>query len=326
MINVRETFRSHISRSDVDNNKRIDANELMFFANELTQYDPIPYETLKSKLTAFEVFYEKKVPEYSSVYTYQMFDGFGKSKYAAKQNGKTKDTPFVGAGGKQYSLTLQDAICALAFSDADLLASTAIRRDVVFSLRRQAMRSNYELMNNTCFYGDKELGLGGLLNNKFVANPVAVASGKDWTKTANNTATAEIMYSDLLAGYNKILTDTKNLITPNILLIAPALYNAINSKIFNTYNGVTVRQQIETAQTVKVVVTPELSGAFTGGKDGFVFMNNDPDFIEHVVAVLFNTKAPQAQGLEYISYCYSRHGGLVIRQPKGISIFYNGNT
>lgn len=315
-------FRSN--NNFLGSNRRVDANELMFFTNELTAFDPKQYDILRSPLTAFSVFHEKEIDKYQTIYTYAMFEGFGKSKYAAVKNGQNNDVPFVGAGGKQYSSVIADVACALAFSDGDILASSALRRDIVGSLRRQAMRSNFELMNTTCFFGYKELGLAGLFNNPYVAAPTKTAV--DWF---SSTVAATDVYKDLTTTYNSILTISNNLIYPNIMLISPGMYNIINTLIFNTYNGITVKTQFETAQNIKIVVAPELTKAFNttptavisgGTKDGFVIMNNDRDFIEHVMAEPFEAKPLQAVGLEYISYCVSRHGGLVVRQPSAIAI------
>ena len=298
--------------------KKADAQEKMFFANELTNYEPTKYKELLSTLTSFQVFGIKPIPAHSKVHVYGMYKGTGESKYIAKETGKTKDVPYVGANGKQYTLTLQDLACAIAYSDSDIVADRATKKGMFEMLTNQAMRTNFELMNRTCFYGDSSLGLQGITTTPYSARKAVIAN--NWLAGG---ITPQEMYTDLLTGYNAVLTNTKNLIRPNLLLIAPSMYNAMNSGIFNDYNGLTVKQQIENAQTVRVISTPELEGAFDSGKDGFIFLNNSPEFIEHVVADMFSIKEPQPTGLEYISHCVSRHGGLVIRQPKCISLNWN---
>lgn len=322
-----QVFRSDNANSKfIDSSRRVDANELMFFTNELTTYDPKQFEVIKAPLTGFKVFQTKEVERYSTVYSYSMFEGFGKSKYSASATGKNKDTPFVGVGGKQQQSPLEDIICAMAFSDADILASDATRRDIIGTLKRQALRSNFELMNATMFYGYKELGLPSLYLNPFFTPPNPSSSTIDLKDPATTPLQMLKVLTDM---YIAIVTATNNVIVPDTMLIAPALYNIINVTIFNTFNGTTVKQQFEEAQQVQIIVCPELSASSLahgiGGtqKDSIILFANDQDYIQHIVANLFSVRPPQQVGLDHIVYCESKHGGLIIRQPAAFTKFVN---
>ena len=297
---------------------RVDANASVFFANMLTNYDPKIFESVKTPLSAFDIFPIKQIPAYDKLYIYSMYEGFGKSKYASVKTGKNNDMPYVSVNGQQFSSKIDDVYCAIAFSRADLATSQATQFDVVTALQRQAWRSNYEAMNKTCFFGNKEVGLGGLLNNPFVkgANAEAAVS-KDWS--ADNTTPQQI-YDDLLKSYNTVLDSTLGNLLPNMMLCSPGVYNIISKKIFNNYNGITIKEQFEGDNSIKLKSCPELRQVFTGNKDGFVLLNNDSDYIEHVMSELFTVLPPEAKGLEFESLCVSRHGGLVIRQPLSICV------
>jgi hypothetical protein len=297
---------------------RIDANASVFFANMLTMYDPKIFETIKTPLTAFDIFKVKPIAPHDKIYTYNMYEGFGKSKYASAKNGKNNDMPYVSVNGQQFSSKIDDVYCAVAFSRADMAASQATQFDVITALQRQAWRSNYEAMNRTCFFGNKEVGLGGLLNNPFVKGANAESPvANNWSLS---TTTAQMIYDDLLNSYNTILDSTRGNLMPNIALCSPATYNILSKKIFNTFNGLTLKEQFEGDNSITLKSCPELRQVFTGGKDGFVLLNNDSDYIEHIVSELFTILPPEAKGLEFESLCVSRHGGLVIRQPMSICI------
>ena len=112
--------------------------------------------------------------------------------------------------------------------------------------------------------------------------------------------------------------------------MAPALYNIIDVTIFNTFNGMTVRQQFEGAQNIKVISAPELAGtALTAGtgsanlKDSLFMFKNIESFISPIVSNWFEMKAPQVVDLRYETICPSRFGGVIIRQPKGCYISNN---
>jgi|GEM_PF-2289604 len=304
--------------------RRVDANELMFFANELTSYDPTEYMNLRNELTLFKVLKTHFVEKYQTIYNYKMFDPTGKSKIIAANNGLVDDIPFVGAGGKEFQSPIVDIACKIYFSDADILASAAVKRNIIGMLADQAMRSNFELMNSLGFYGDRLSGVPGIYQNAFITK---AAMAQDWKNAAT---TAVQMYQNLITIYNAIKTATNNVISPDTCLIAPALYNIIDATIFNTFNGTTVRQQFEGAQNVKVISAPELAGtaliAGTGTlnlRDSLFMFKNIESYISPIVSNWFEMKMPQAIDLRYETICPSRFGGVIIRQPMGCYIANN---
>lgn len=318
-----KTFSSNTARENYSG-KRVDANDVLFFANELTSFDPQEFMNLKNELTLFKVLKPHMVEKYQTIYNYKMFDATGKSKIIAANNGLVDDIPFVGVGGNEFQSPIIDIACKIYFSDADILASAAVRRNVIGMLADQAMRSNFEMMNSLGFYGDKVSGVPGIYQNAFLTK---AAMAQDWKNAAT---TAAQMYQNLVTIYTAIKTATNNVISPDTCLIAPALYNIIDVTIFNTFNGMTVRQQFEGAQGVKVISTPELAGtALTAGtgtanlKDSLFMFKNIESFISPIVSNWFEMKTPQAVDLRYETICPSRFGGVIIRQPKGCYIANN---
>lgn len=320
-------MKSFYSNTALENysGKRVDANEIMFFTNELTSYEAQEFMNLKNELTLFKVLKPHMVEKYKTMYNYKMFDATGKSKIIAANNGLVDDIPFVGVGGKEFQSPIVNIACKIYFSDADILASAAVRRNVIGMLADQAMRSNFELMNSLGFYGDKLSGIPGIYGNAFITK---AAMANDWK--ISGTITAVQMYQNLITIYNAIKTATNNVISPDTCLIAPALYNIMDTTIFNTFNGTTVRQQFEGAQNVKVISTPELAGtALTAGtgtanlKDSLFMFKNIESFISPIVSNWFEMKPPQAIDLRYETICPSGFGGVVIRQPMGCYIANN---
>ncbi len=310
-------FRSDNVSHGVYAGRRIDANEMMFFADELTSHDPKDYEILRAPLTGISTFFEKQVEKYATLYQYNMYEAFGKAKYAGVKTGKADDAPLMNAGGKRYTSPVADIISAIAFSDADILAGHAVRRSVISTLIRQAMQANMELMNSTCFVGNESLGLQGILSNK---NVISVNSSKDLT---NATVSGTDTLAALSTIYGTALDGSKGLIRPDTLMVSPKIYTNLNLTIGNSFSGANVKTIFENMNNVKIITAPELSKDSGNSKEMAILFKNDPEFIQHVVAETFEVKPPQARGLEYISYCRSSHGGLVIRQPKAVCVVTN---
>ena len=176
------------------------------------------------------------------------------------------------------------------------------------------MRSNFELMNKMCFNGDAELDINGLFSDKNLTNKKAVEKAKG--KSAWKDKTNDEVFKDLIDAFNDCLDSTNSNIPPDTLLISSPAYNEIATRIFNNFNGTTILKQIESMTNVKVRRTPELNKAFEGQADGFIYFQNNDSYIEQLVPTFFETTEPHRHYNTYNIGCFSRYGGLVIRQPR----------
>ena len=303
--------------------RRADAGEQAYFANELTAYDPKIYEIFKSPLTSFKVFPQKSIEEHNGTYVYGTSEGFGKAAYTAARTGKSKDTRMVGVGGNQYALILQELTCFASFSHSDILAGQAVRRNIIDTLLRQCQRANMELMNETCFLGNKEHGLYGVLNNPNTVKQTVVVAG-DTVDLA--TGSGEKLLNTLCNLVKNLADESSALIEPDTLLVSPLIYTNIKNSFFGTQSGLKVLSLFEDSTGVKVIKAPELSKKYySNTREMAVLFNNNSDYLENIVADYFTPFTPQPDGLEFNSYCRSSHGGVVIRQPKTVSIITNAS-
>ena len=298
---------------------RVDANDVYLFQNELTMYDPKAYDVIKNELSWSTLFHTRTdINPGMEVYTYNMYDAFGESKFSAN---KAKDIPLVGSTGQQFNSPFGNIDVAMEFTAQDLKASAAARKDIISRLRGQAMRSNFEAINKACFEGYAPLKIQGLIGNSAFTGVTSAASAvvatRD-TKILWANKTSENIFLDLMEGYNAALAATSNNIRPDTLIMSLTAYNDIATRIFNTFNGQTILQQIINMTNVKVRGLPELNGVFGTNKDknGFIFFKNDPEYVEQLVPTLFDSTPPQQEGWTYTVYCRSRYGGIVIRQPR----------
>lgn len=311
---------SAMSGNSSSRGSRVDANEVLFFTNELNFYDQKEYDVIKNELSWQDLFFTRTdIDAGANNYNYSMYDAFGESKYSA--NG-AKDIQIVGATGKQFTSPFGNIDVAMQFTAQDLKASNMVRKNIITRLRTQAMRSNFEMMNKTCFEGYAPLGIPGLLSNEHITNKQSVAGANADAKAWGNK-TADEIFKDIMDAYNDALAATGNNIRPNTLIMSMTSYNDIATRIFNTFNGQTVLQQVINMTGVRVKGLPELNKKFQGGTDGFIFFKNDPDFVEQLVPTYFETTDPQQEGWTFTVYCRSRYGGVIIRQPKMFVVRYD---
>lgn len=301
---------------------RLDSDSIIFFENELTAYDGKDFETIKASLSSFNLFNQKDIGDkVATTYKYNMIEGTGRSKYAAVKGGLVKDAPFMSVAGNQHSMDFADIYCGIQFSKADIMAGAKTGRDVIAFQRRQALRSNMELMNSSCFNGDKTVGVPGVFSNPAIRKADA----------ATDLAT-EASGENLLKELKKLVTEaldaTKGLIAPNVLAVSPKIYANLVYSPWAAANGTaSVAAVFSQMMGVRVVSAPEFAkgSIVSTDKEIALLYNDNPDYIEHVVSNMFEIDELQRHGIGYMSYCMSRHAGICIRQPKSVTKITNAS-
>ena len=299
---------------------RIDSDSVIFFENELTAYDGKDFETIKASLSSFGLFNQKDIGDkIATIYKYNMIEGSGKSKYAAVKGGLVKDAPFMSVAGNQYSMDFADIYCGIQFSKADIMAGAKTGRDVIAFQRRQALRSNMELMNTSCFNGDKAVGVPGVFSNP------AIRKADAQTDLATE-ASGENLLKELKKLVTEALDATKGLVAPNVLAVSPKIYANLVYSPWAAANGTaSVAQVFSQMMNVRVVSVPEFAkgSIVSDAKEIALLYNDNPDYIEHVVSNMFEIDELQRHGIGYMSYCMSRHAGVCIRLPKSVTKITN---
>lgn len=299
---------------------RLDSDSIIFFENELTAYDGKDFETIKASLSSFGLFNQKDISDkVATIYKYNMIEGSGKSKYAAVKGGLVKDAPFMTVAGNQYAMDFADIYCGIQFSKADIMAGAKTGRDVIAFQRRQALRSNMELMNTSCFNGDKTVGVPGVFSNPAIRKA-------DATTDLATEASGENLLKELKKLVTEALDATKGLVAPNVLAVSPKIYANLVYSPWAAANGTaSVAQVFSQMMGVRVVSVPEFAkgSIVSTEKEIGLLYNDNPDYIEHIVSNMFEIDELQRHGIGYMSYCVSRHAGVCIRLPKSVTKITN---
>lgn len=297
---------------------RVDDNDVLFFAEELTHYDPKEFETIKSGLSFLDIFHcNTSIDRGQETYSYNVYAGYGEAKEITKNS---KDIPFVGANGKQFTTKFVNIGSAIEYTIQDLLASNVAKKDILSKLRSQAMRANFELMNKRCFFGNPTLGINGLFSDANITNKKEVAKVKG--KTIWDEKTNEEILKDIVDAHSDCMEATNDLITPDTLLVSSLAYKQMATRIFNSFHGTTILKQVETMLRVTVKCTPELNKAVDEQTGCFVFFKNNSNYVEQLIPSFFHTEEPIRRMNGFEVGCFSRYGGLVIRQPRMFAIRY----
>ncbi|WPY01529.1 DUF2184 domain-containing protein (plasmid) [Candidatus Trichorickettsia mobilis] len=299
---------------------RVDAGEVLFFANELARTTPKELEEIVLPLTLYNLFNQEKEADNALEHRYTMFKSSGESSVIDFANGGSKDVGSVNLGGVMYSSPIRHAAVKIEYTLFEL-ESQAIR-NTIERKRREALRSNYRRINDCLLKGDSTHGLSGLLNNKQIDAAAAVTSA-GWA-----ARTGDLIEADLFAAYNASLNNTGGSIKPDTLLMSASTYDLISTKSYATtgFSNQSVLQTFLTkANTIRQVVRcTELNGAFSGNANGFIFFNNSPEFVYQVLSHPFRILPPVTEngGLMFSSLALSGYGGLIVSQPKMFALRY----
>jgi hypothetical protein len=100
---------------------------------------------------------------------------------------------------------------------------------------------------------------------------------------------------------------------------------------YNVYGDLASRPRSSTSDTTilefflknnpwikNVEVIPEAQGAGAGGTDLCIVYKKDPDKLTLEIPQPFEQFPPQAEGLEFVTACHSRCGGVIIYYPLSI--------
>ena len=177
-----------------------------------------------------------------------------------------------------------------------------------------AARAQREIWNRIAFSGDAANGLPGWLTNANVPN-AAVAAGAGGVTFALKTP-AEIL-KDLNDAVNGIVDLTNGAEAPNTIVMPIKQYTQIATTNAGTGTDTTILEYFlrNSPFITSVEWANELKGAFTGGADGFIVYDRNPDKITLEMPQMFEQLPVQERGLEYVVPCHSRIAGVIIYYP-----------
>ena len=306
---------------------RVDSSNLLWFANELTNFDLTMYETLRAQLSLFKAVSVYKTEPYQTIYNYKMFTDVGKAETGSVVSGFITDIPVSDVEGEDFNSPIVDVYSKIIFTPQDIMLSSTTGRDAIAMKGENSFRINLQEMNRNGIYGNKKFGVPGILSNKNI--PTSVMAN-DWKNQA--TITGEILYKNLLAIVASIGTATGQLIAPNICLMAPALYSIIDTTIYNIYQFKSVKSAFEETTKIQIICAHELAGSeikrwgnIPNAKDSLIMFNDASSYIKHIVSTMFEMQPIEKNQLLYESIGLSRHGGVIITQPKACHIASNLN-
>jgi hypothetical protein len=187
--------------------------------------------------------------------------------------------------------------------DLDRSAMTGIPLD-----RERAMAARNIIavgVNNLILLGDSTVGVSGLYKDSGVSI-TAVETGT-WS-----SATAAQMLGDLQKLERTIITDSKGVEKPDVLVLPPSLYGRCATKKIDYSDETVLSFFLRTSQSVKQFeIDALLETAGVSSVARIVMYTRNAMKIGAVLPLAFAQEAPQPEGFEFVVPCRARCGGTV---------------
>lgn len=294
----------------------LDSAETMFFQRELEQVKAKSYDVLKVPLKAFELIpVDSTTAPGARTVTYEQYDSTGIAKIISNY---ADDLPTADVKGKEFHSTIKAIGNSYVYSKDDIRAAQFAGKPLNQRKANAAVEAHRQLMNKLAFFGDAEYGIQGLLTNANIPNAPVVAGAA--TTLTWVTKTPDEILKDLNSAVSDMLDLTKGVEVPNTIVMPIAQYNHIATTARSANSDTTILQFFKGNNPgVEVMWATELKGAFTGGTDGFIVYNRNPDKLFLEVPMMVEVSPAQEKGLSYIVPCESKFGGCIVMYPLSLS-------
>lgn len=287
----------------------LDSAETMFFQGELEQVKAKSYDVLKVPLKAFELIpVDSTTAPGARTVTYEQYDSTGIAKIISNY---ADDLPTADVKGKEFHSTIKAIGNSYVYSKDDIRAAQFAGKPLNQRKANAAVEAHRQLMNKLAFFGDAEYGIQGLLTNANIPNAPVVAGAATTLTWA--TKTPDEILKDLNSAVSDMLDLTKGVEVPNTIVMPIAQYNHIATTARSANSDTTILQFFKGNNPgIEVMWATELKGAFTGGTDGFIVYNRNPDKLFMEIPMMVTMSPAQEKGLSYMVPVESKFGGVIV--------------
>lgn len=297
--------------------QRFDAAESAFIANQLEQIRSKTYDIKYPNLLGRSLVpVNNEISDGAEVVTYQQFDTTG---IAVIISDYADDLPRSDVLAKTFSMSPKDVGTSYAYNYREM-KHAAFAGVALDAKKASAARKAVELkIDQMARFGDTATGLLGLLNQPnttLFTVPNGASGFPQWS-----TKTPDEIIADINGCINGIVSSTKEVEIPDTLLLPIEQYTFITTTPRSSTADTTIAGFVlaNNPYLKRIVPWYALDGAGAAGTDRMVAYRNDPDALELIIPQEFEQLPPEARGLETVTNCLARCGGVVVYYPLSIS-------
>lgn len=297
---------------------RFDADETAFLERSLTHVRTKVHQVEYADLMARSfVPMATDIPPSADTYVFPVLDRVGEARVISA---KGMDIPRVDVSLTEVTGKVYTVADAYGFDLYEM--QNAARVGVPLSqwkasVAREALERKVDEMLALGSPADQQgLNITGLINNAAV-EAAGVANFTHWIQ---GTTDAQTIVDELHAFVNAIPVATLQKFIPNTLALPPSRFViAATTTFVETDTNALTSFLKNNPYITSVAQWHRLEDAGAGGLDRAITYKRDPMVLEGVIPQEFLQLPPQAQGLEMVTNCTMRAGGVKVYQPAAMA-------
>lgn len=296
----------------------LDAAESAFLSRQLEQIRSKTYDIKRPPLRALQyVPLDSEVGPGTETVTYRQYDSVGVAKLVSSY---AKDFPRVDVLAREFTTRCKSLGASYGFNRQELRAAQLANLNLDQRKANAARRAIDEKQDVVMTSGDTSTGLLGFVNQPNVT-VVTAAVGASATTSWDDKTPEEIL-ADMFDAEQKIVEDSKEVETPTTIVLPIKKYGLIATRRMGDGSDTTILKYfLANSQFVKEVGSwNALKTAGAGSTNRMVCYRKDPDSLVGIMPVPFEQFPPQTEGMEFVTYCHGRTGGVVVYYP--LSMLY----
>ncbi len=291
----------------------LDAAQSVFFSRQLEEIDATLYNVKYGQLEALELLTPKPVSPGAESHTYRQFDRRGMAEITSNYANQSKR---VDVEGKEYTSYLRSMRLSFGISIQEIRNAQHAGTDLDMMRVMAARRGIDEKLNQIALLGSTEHNLYGLYTQPNASTYTVIADGTG-SSALWSTKTADLILRDMFGIVDSIPTTTNEVEHPKRLLLPHSRLRLIQTKRMGAGDGVlTVLGFFQVARPgieVRGALFLDTAGATATAR----MVAYDPDVmnVRWLVAVPFESFPQQLVGMEYVTECHARCGGVIMSYP-----------
>ena len=306
-----EAEAKYIENSSAGKFKEDDA---LFIAQELNYIRARALEVEHSPLNSFRVFpQETDVPAGAETALQLVYDSVGMAKIVADYG---DDLPRAEAVATTIPAKVYTVGDSYGYNYVELEHARMANVNLEARKALSARRGIDLKLNNLAWFGDADHGITGFIAN---ANIPTVTIPADGTGSSAQFVdkTPEQIIRDMNSIINEISNNTNGVEMPDTVLLAPAVYDLLESTPKSQYSDRTILEFLRGAhpEVTRWMKIGELKGAGAGSTDMVIAGVFRPEYIRQENPVRFEQLPVQYRNLEYVVPCVSRTLGVTVNVP-----------
>ena len=303
------------------NEMRLDADEQVFFDNQLALVKSRTYDVQRKALKALSLLpvSTEQAPGATPIIR-RSYDKEGMAKIIADY---ANDFPRADIAGVEHSSPVKDLGVSYGYSVKEI--RRAQKAGVALDAKRAeaARRAIDEKQDSIAWKGDAKSGLPGFWNAEGITEYVAAngtGGGKAWSGK-----TADEIVADFAGLVSAAPESTNGIENPDTVILPLSLYLKLQNTPYGSNRDKTVLGFIREnfPQITRIDWVADLATAGAGGASRVVAYARDPLKVEVQIPQRFEQMPPQLTGMVYDIPCLQSTGGTIVYNPMSV-VFCDG--